>query len=110
MGGTGVVTLAQLLGWAAHMEGKGVAVLDQIGLAQKYGGSSALGMSHFGFWAEDLEQTRRQLREAGGQYIDNRDHARNTTGFFEEKWLGPDGTVVDITDKGWVGARPPDKD
>ena len=79
-------------------------------LAEKYGGSSALGMSHLGFWAEDIEQTRRQLREAGGQYIDNRDHARNTTGFFEEKWLGPDGTVVDITDKGWVGARPPDKE
>ncbi len=38
VGGTGVVTIAQLLGMAAHLEGKGVAVLDQIGLAQKYGG------------------------------------------------------------------------
>ena len=79
-------------------------------LAQKYGGSSALGISHFGFWAEDIEQTRKQLREAGGHFIDNRDHATTTTGFFEEKWLGPDGTVVDITDHGWVGARPPDKE
>jgi len=38
VGGTGVITLAQILGWAAHIEGRGVAVLDQIGLAQKYGG------------------------------------------------------------------------
>jgi hypothetical protein len=27
-------------------------------------------------------------------------------GFFEEKWKGPDGTVIDITDRGWVGALP----
>jgi len=38
VGGTGVVTLAQILGWAAHIDGRGIAVLDQIGLAQKYGG------------------------------------------------------------------------
>ena len=38
VGGTGVVTLAQLLAWAAHIDGKGAVVLDQIGLAQKYGG------------------------------------------------------------------------
>jgi len=24
----------------------------------------------------------------------------------EEKWKGPDGTVIDITDQGWVGALP----
>ena len=37
IGGTGVVTLAALLGTAAHMEGRAVTVLDQTGLAQKYG-------------------------------------------------------------------------
>ena len=37
IGGTGVVTVASILGMAAHMEGKGVTVLDQIGLAQKNG-------------------------------------------------------------------------
>ena len=35
--GTGVVTIGALLGMAAHIEGKGVSVLDQIGLAQKNG-------------------------------------------------------------------------
>ncbi|MDO6565368.1 indolepyruvate ferredoxin oxidoreductase family protein [Amphritea sp. 1_MG-2023] len=37
VGGTGVVTISALLGMAAHIEGKGVGVLDQIGLAQKFG-------------------------------------------------------------------------
>ncbi len=37
VGGTGVVTIAELLGMAAHLEGKGVVVLNQTGLAQKYG-------------------------------------------------------------------------
>jgi indolepyruvate ferredoxin oxidoreductase len=37
VGGTGVVTISALLGMAAHLEGKGVTVLDQIGMAQKGG-------------------------------------------------------------------------
>ena len=37
VGGTGVVTIGALLGMAAHIEGKGVAVLDMTGLAQKGG-------------------------------------------------------------------------
>src|ERR1019366_6441628 len=36
-GGTGVVTLGALIGMAAHLEGKGVTVLDQTGLSQKGG-------------------------------------------------------------------------
>lgn len=37
VGGTGVVTVGALLGMAAHIEGKGFAVLDMTGLAQKGG-------------------------------------------------------------------------
>jgi indolepyruvate ferredoxin oxidoreductase len=37
VGGTGVVTVGALLGMAAHIESKGVSVLDMIGLAQKGG-------------------------------------------------------------------------
>jgi len=37
IGGTGVVTIAALLGMAAHLEGKGFVALDMIGLAQKGG-------------------------------------------------------------------------
>src|SRR5213596_2052836 len=37
IGGTGVITVGQIIGVAAHLEGKGVSVLDMSGLAQKYG-------------------------------------------------------------------------
>jgi indolepyruvate ferredoxin oxidoreductase len=37
VGGTGVVTIGALLGMAAHLEGKGVTVLDMLGMAQKGG-------------------------------------------------------------------------
>ncbi|HEY8871832.1 MAG TPA: indolepyruvate ferredoxin oxidoreductase family protein [Stellaceae bacterium] len=37
VGGTGVVTIGALLGMAAHLEGRGVTVLDQLGMAQKGG-------------------------------------------------------------------------
>ena len=37
VGGTGVVTLGALLGMAAHLDGKGVCIVDQLGFAQKGG-------------------------------------------------------------------------
>ena len=37
VGGTGVVTVGGILGMAAHLEGKGVGVIDMAGLAQKGG-------------------------------------------------------------------------
>ncbi|MDH0747698.1 indolepyruvate ferredoxin oxidoreductase family protein [Pseudomonas sp. GD03842] len=37
VGGTGVTTVGAMLGYAANLEGKGCSVLDQAGLAQKFG-------------------------------------------------------------------------
>ena len=39
VGGTGVITIGQLLGMAAHLEGKGIVTQDAAGMAQK-GGST----------------------------------------------------------------------
>ncbi|WP_426413387.1 indolepyruvate ferredoxin oxidoreductase family protein [Bradyrhizobium ganzhouense] len=56
VGGTGVVTVGQILGLAAHVEGLAVSVLDVTGLAQKYGAV----MSHVRFapTADQLHATR----------------------------------------------------
>ncbi|MCA8932294.1 MAG: indolepyruvate ferredoxin oxidoreductase family protein, partial [Rhodospirillaceae bacterium] len=56
IGGTGVVTIGAVLGMAGHLDGIGVAVLDQIGLAQKYGGVT----THVRFAArtEDIHAVR----------------------------------------------------
>ena len=37
IGGTGVVTIGAILGMSAHLEGKGVGIIDMAGLAQKGG-------------------------------------------------------------------------
>src|SRR5205807_1214405 len=37
VGGTGIVTIGGVLGMAAHLEGKGIGIIDQAGLAQKGG-------------------------------------------------------------------------
>lgn len=41
IGGTGVITIGALLGMAAHLEGKGVSVLDMTGMSQKNGSVSS---------------------------------------------------------------------
>ncbi|MDB5560462.1 MAG: indolepyruvate ferredoxin oxidoreductase family protein, partial [Enterovirga sp.] len=37
IGGTGVITVGQIMGMAAHLEGKGLGLIDMAGLAQKGG-------------------------------------------------------------------------
>ena len=56
VGGTGVVTIGAIIGMAAHLEGKGVGMIDMAGLAQKGGAV----FSHV------------QLRRAGGHPRDPR--------------------------------------
>jgi indolepyruvate ferredoxin oxidoreductase len=56
VGGTGVVTIGQILGMAAHLEDKGCTVLNQAGLAQKGG---AVGCHvRIGARPEDLDAAR----------------------------------------------------
>ncbi|CAM4157791.1 Indolepyruvate ferredoxin oxidoreductase [Bordetella tumbae] len=62
VGGTGVVTIGALLGVAAHIEGKGVTVLDMAGLAQK--GGAVLSHVQLASTPEDLQATRVALGEA----------------------------------------------
>ncbi|MCC6178279.1 MAG: VOC family protein [Chloroflexi bacterium] len=64
------------------------------------------GLHHFGFWVEDIEETRRRLGENGAELREARDAAA-TTSFFEEKYKGPDGVMIDISAHGWKGALPP---
>ena len=56
VGGTGVITIGQLLGMAAHLEGKGIVTQDAAGLAQKGGAT----WSHVLIAAaqEDIHTTR----------------------------------------------------
>jgi indolepyruvate ferredoxin oxidoreductase len=61
IGGTGVITIGQIVGMAAHLEGRGVSVLDMSGLAQKYGAV----MSHVQLAAKP-EEIRASRLDTGG--------------------------------------------
>ena len=56
VGGTGVITVAALISMAAHLEGKGVTVLDFTGFAQKFG--PVLSYVRIGSEPEALHQVR----------------------------------------------------
>jgi indolepyruvate ferredoxin oxidoreductase len=62
VGGTGVVTVGQLLGMAAHIEGKGLSVLDMAGLAQK--GGAVMSHVQIAKTPEHLFATRIAMGEA----------------------------------------------
>jgi indolepyruvate ferredoxin oxidoreductase len=62
VGGTGVVTVGQLLGMAAHLEGKGLSVLDMAGLAQK--GGAVMSHVQIAKTPEHLFATRIAMGEA----------------------------------------------
>jgi indolepyruvate ferredoxin oxidoreductase len=65
IGGTGVITIGALLGMAAHLEGKGVSLLDVTGLAQKNG--AVASHVRVAKTAEALHSTR--ISEAGADLL-----------------------------------------
>jgi indolepyruvate ferredoxin oxidoreductase len=56
VGGTGIVTIGGVLGMAAHLEGRGVGVLDMAGLAQK--GGAVFSYIRFAEKPDDLHAIR----------------------------------------------------
>src|SRR6516165_446828 len=62
IGGTGIITVGAILGVAAHLEGKGVGVLDMAGLAQK--GGAVASHIRIAERPEDIHAIRIAAREA----------------------------------------------
>ncbi|MGX5883218.1 indolepyruvate ferredoxin oxidoreductase family protein [Burkholderia gladioli] len=62
VGGTGVVTIGALIGMAAHLENKGVTVLDVTGLAQK--GGAVMSHVQIAHAPADIHATRIAMGEA----------------------------------------------
>jgi indolepyruvate ferredoxin oxidoreductase len=56
IGGTGVITIGQILAMAAHLEGKGCSVLDMSGLAQK--GGPVMSHVRLADHPDDIHSTR----------------------------------------------------
>ncbi|HEU4441697.1 MAG TPA: indolepyruvate ferredoxin oxidoreductase family protein [Burkholderiales bacterium] len=65
IGGTGVITIGQIIAMAAHLEGKGATVLDMSGLAQKYGAV----MSHVQLAATPEQMHATRLDTGGASLV-----------------------------------------
>ena len=63
------------------------------------------GVSHFGFMVEDPEALYEKLRENGAQRLPD---VAVGSQYFEVKWQGPDGVTIDVSEHGWIGAKPLD--
>ena len=56
VGGTGVITVGAILGMAAHLEGKGLSIVDQMGFAQK--GGPVMSHIRFANHQDDINTAR----------------------------------------------------
>ena len=119
VGGTGVITIGQLLGMAAHIEGKGIVTQDAAGLAQKGGATwshvliadaqQAIRTTRVGMAAADLilgcdpivtiaKETTLRMRE-GRTRVALNSHSSPTAAFVKNaNWQNPaDQCLADIT-------------
>jgi indolepyruvate ferredoxin oxidoreductase len=110
VGGTGVITIGQLLGMAAHIEGKGVVTQDAAGLAQKGGatwshvliarGQESIHTTRVGTAAADViigcdpivtagKETLQRMRE-GRTHVALNAHSAPTAAFVKDgNWADP---------------------
>ena len=119
VGGTGVITIGQLLGMAAHIEGKGIVTQDAAGLAQKGGATwshilvaqeqSAIATTRVGMGGADLiigcdpivtasKETMLRMRQ-GRTHVALNAHSAPTAAFVHNgNWQNPgDACIAEIT-------------
>jgi catechol 2,3-dioxygenase-like lactoylglutathione lyase family enzyme len=65
-------------------------------------GTGFVGLHHFGFIVQDIDETRKSVEAAGGRH--GRGEPASGSGFYEVKYFDPDGVVFDLTENGWTGA------
>ena len=59
-----------------------------------------VGIHHFGFQCDDIEQQQKQIEEAGGKFFFDLGDPDDDD--FERKFHDPNGIVFDINWKGWT--------
>lgn len=69
-------------------------------------GKDFVGIHHFGFWVEDVDQARQNIEASGGKYWMGEvpRNSDNSNVFYEVKFHDPNGIVVDVSAHGWGGA------
>ena len=63
-------------------------------------GVGGIGIHHIGFEVEDLDQLHQKLERARSVHV-LRHGPKDNLKRNEEKWLAPDGVVIDVSSVGW---------
>lgn len=67
-------------------------------------GKDFVGLHHIGVWVDDLAQAGDQITKAGGTFQSMED-AEIPIENAERKYRDPFGVVIDVSTRGWHGAR-----
>lgn len=67
------------------------------------------GIHHFGIEVEDLNASTARLEALGAQFLGKRPENNGYT-FYEAKFLGPEGILMDIAETPWAGSKPAAQD
>lgn len=67
-------------------------------------GKDYVGLHHIGVWVDDLIEAGERIREAGGAF-QSMDDAEIPIENAEHKYRDPFGIVIDVSTRGWHGAR-----
>jgi catechol 2,3-dioxygenase-like lactoylglutathione lyase family enzyme len=67
-------------------------------------GKDYVGVHHFGFWSDDLDEQASLIAEHGGTFFMELPVAKDSL-YFEAKFRDPEGIIFDVSHNGWVGAK-----
>lgn len=67
-------------------------------------GKDFVGLHHIGVWVEDLAEAAEQIEKAGGT-LQSMEAAEIAIEHAERKYRDPFGVVIDVSTRGWDGAR-----
>ena len=69
--------------------------------AGKERGKDYVGVHHFGFQVDDLEESGGNIKANGGSFFLDLPEQKDTL-YYEQKWRDPNGIIFDISHTWWV--------
>ena len=67
------------------------------------GNPTPVGIDHFGFKVDDVEETQKKLDAVGSAELPSHAPPGGGAFYYELKYQGPDNQTVDVSGNGWVG-------
>ena len=67
-------------------------------------GKDFVGLHHIGFLCDDLDEQSLAVEKSSATIFQDVAPGK-TTGYYEKKYIDPDGIIFDITHSGWKGAQ-----